>query len=159
PRFQACARLPEPPASPGRKPAEAGNNLAQEFEALVSKIDLLERQPGDVAAGSRQTRDEVATDRVSRHGKNDRDERCCLLCRNDGRGSRGDDNIDVEPNELGRKFGKALAASLRIPGFDRNIATFDPTEFAQPLHKSGDSLTLSRGRIRAQVSDGRQPPR
>ena len=58
-----------------RQPAEAGTNLAQEFEALVSKIDLLERQPAGVAAGPRQARDEVATDRVSRHGKNDRAEK------------------------------------------------------------------------------------
>ena len=32
----------------------------------------------------------------------------------------------------------ALAASLRPAILDRDGATLDPTEFAQPLHKSGD---------------------
>jgi hypothetical protein len=38
-----------------RQPAETGNNLAQQFEALASKIGRLERQASDVAARSRQT--------------------------------------------------------------------------------------------------------
>src|SRR5438093_741581 len=67
-----------------------------------------------------------------------------------------DNNIDVEPNELGCHFRIALAAPLRIPVLDRNIATFGPTEFAQALHKCSDPLTLSRRPGRAQVSDGRE---
>jgi hypothetical protein len=65
-----------------------------------------------------------------------------LLGRNDGWGPRGDDDIDIELNELGREFGKALASALRISVLDCNIATFDPTELAQPLHKGGDPLTF-----------------
>jgi len=66
-----------------RQPAEAGNNLAQEFEALVSKIDLLERQPAGVAAGPRQARDYAGANRVSRRRKDDRDGRGRLLGRED----------------------------------------------------------------------------
>jgi hypothetical protein len=36
---------------------ETGDNLAQKFESLSSEIGELDRQAGDVAARSRQTRD------------------------------------------------------------------------------------------------------
>ena len=53
-------------------------------------------------------------------------------------GSRRDDDIDLEPDELGRDLGEALVASLRPAIPDRDGATLDPAEFAQSLHKSGD---------------------
>ena len=65
-----------------------------------------------------------------------------MLCRNDGWGPISDDDIDIEPNELGREFGKTFASALRISILDGNIATFDPSELAQPLHKGGDPLTF-----------------
>ena len=55
-----------------RQPAETGNKLTQEFEALASKIGLLIRQAGDVAARPRQTRDQAGAERVRRHRKDDR---------------------------------------------------------------------------------------
>src|SRR5215831_6074407 len=91
--------------------------------------------------------------------KTNRDHRCGLLSRRNGGSSIGDDNVDVEPNELSCQFGIALAASLRIPIFNREIATFDPAELAQPLHKSSDPLTFSRRRSGPQVPDDRQLPR
>src|SRR6516225_312468 len=67
-----------------------------------------------------------------------------------------DDDINLEPYELGREFGEAFAAPFSPPVLDRDRATIDPTEFAQPLRKSCDPF--ARGRIRAptQESDGRQ---
>ena len=62
-------------------------------------------------------------------------------------GSRRDNDIDLEPDELGRDLGEALVASLRPAILDRDGATLDPAEFAQPLHKSGGPL--ARGRSRA----------
>jgi len=38
---------------------------------------------------------------------------------------------------------------------DREVATIDPSEFTQPLHKSGNPLALDRRRG-AQEPDGRQ---
>src|SRR5262249_25331113 len=96
--------------------------------------------------------------RASRTGKTDRDPRCRRPSRHNGGSPIGDDNVDVEPNELSREFGIALAASLRIPIFNREIATLDPAELAQPLHKSSYPLTFSRRRSGPQVPDGRQLP-
>ena len=64
-----------------RQSAKTGDNLAQEFESLASKIGELDRQAGDVAARSRQTSDQAAADRVRRRREDDRDDRCRLLCR------------------------------------------------------------------------------
>ena len=75
------------------------------------------------------------------------------------RGSRRDNDIDLEPDELGRDLGEALAASLRPAILDRDGAALDPAEFAQSLHKSGDPFARGRRRARAQEPDGRQLPR
>src|SRR5262249_52323625 len=67
-----------------------------------------------------------------------------------------DNDIDLEPDELGREFGGAVAASLRPAIVDRKVATLDPAEFAQPLHKSGDPMAVGRRRAGAQETDSRQ---
>jgi hypothetical protein len=94
-----------------RQPAETGNNLTQEFEALASKISLLIRQAGDVAAGPGQTCDQAGAERVRRHRKDDRDERCRLLCREDWCGCVRDNDIDLESDELGGDLVGAFGAS------------------------------------------------
>src|SRR5215471_5489253 len=69
-----------------------------------------------------------------------------------------ENDIDFQPDELGCELGEAFAASLRPAIFDRDGASFDPAEFAQPLHKSSGQLALRGRRSRAQESDGRQLP-
>src|SRR5437899_11706153 len=70
--------------------------------------------------------------------------------------SRGDNDIDLESDKLGRDFGVALDASLCPAILDRNGAALDPAEFAQPLHKSRGPMAPCRRRARAEKSDGRQ---
>src|SRR5262249_22038649 len=93
------------------QPAEAGNKLAREFEALSSEVRRLDRQAGEVAAGPRQTRDEAVPERVCCQREDDRYDRGSLLCRNDRYGCSGDNDIDLEPDELGRELGGARAGS------------------------------------------------
>ncbi len=59
--------------------AELRDDLAQEFEPLGDKIGLLNRHSGNVAARSRETRNQAAADWVDRHGKDDGGDRRCLL--------------------------------------------------------------------------------
>src|SRR5262249_48686706 len=96
-----------------------------------------EGQTRNVAARPRETRNRAGANWVVRHRENNRDDRCSLLCCEDGSPGR-DNNIDLEPNKLGGDLGKALAVSLCPAIFDRNGAPFDPAEFTQPLHKSSD---------------------
>ena len=84
--------------------------------------------------------------------ENDRDDRCRLLYRKDC-APRGEYDIDLQTEELGRDFGKSLVASLGPAILDRDGAALDPTEFAQSLHKSGGPLGA---RARAQEPDSRQ---
>jgi hypothetical protein len=60
---------------------------------------------------------------------------CCCGC-------RGDNDIDLEPDELGRDLSGPLAASLRPAMLDGDGATVNPAEFLQPLNKSGNPLAV-----------------
>ena len=119
-----------------------GTTSRKSSSRLPARSVAWSRQAGDVAARSRQTRDQAGADRVSRRREDDRDDRCRLLCREDRRGSRRDNDIDLETDELGGDLSGALAAALRPAILDRDGATLDPTEFAQSLHKSGGPLAL-----------------
>jgi len=48
-----------------------------------------------------------------------------------------ENNIHFEPDQFGCDLGKALAASFSPANLDRDVASVDPTEFAQPRHKRG----------------------
>jgi hypothetical protein len=63
----------------------------------------LVRKAGGVAAGSPQAGDEAHANWVYRKVKDDRDDRCHLLCRG-GPGCRRDDDIDLEPDEFSGDF-------------------------------------------------------
>jgi hypothetical protein len=102
-----------------RQSAEAGDNLAQKFEAsLAGSFGCLARQAADVAARSRQTRDQAGADRVSSRRENNRDDRRRLLGSQDHASARRDNDINLAPDEFGGDLGRALVASLRPSIFD-----------------------------------------
>src|SRR6266699_995827 len=105
-------------------------------------ITRLVCQAGDVAPRSRETCDETRAKRVVRHREDDRDHRCRPLYCND-RASRRDNDIDLKLDELSRDLGEALAAPLCPAILDRDIATLDPTELAESLHKKGDVIAVN----------------
>src|SRR5262245_28022904 len=70
-----------------------------------------------------------------------------------------DNDIDLQPDELGCDLGEAFGASLCPTIFNGYRASFDPVEFAQSLHEGSGQMSLRcRGRC-AQEADGRQFPR
>ena len=72
-------------------------------------------------------------------------------------GSPRDDDIDLEPDELGRDLDEALAAAVRPTTVDRDGATLDQP--SHPVaHKSG-GVGATPKPCRAQEPDGRQLPR
>src|SRR6266496_2736605 len=79
-----------------------------------------------------------------------------LPCRKGRLGSDCVNEIDLEPDELGRYLGKAIGASLRPAIVDGNGATLNPTEFVQATHKCVGPGALTYLRAGAQKSDGRQ---
>ena len=133
-----------------------GTTSRRTSEFLATSIRYLVRQAGDVAARSRQTRDQSGPDRVRRRHENDRNDRCRLLCREGCGGCHCDNDIDLEPDELGRDFCVALIAALCPAILNREVATVDPSEFAEPLNKSSNPLALNRRRRSAHEPNGRQ---
>jgi hypothetical protein len=61
--------------------AEAGDKFAKKFDSLASSVGRLLRQARNIAARSREVRDETSTNWIVRWRENDRDGRCRLLCR------------------------------------------------------------------------------
>src|SRR5262249_895259 len=75
------------------------------------------------------------------------------FCRSD-RGPRGENNIDLESDELGRDLGKAFGAPVRPANLNCDVSALGPVEFTQPLHKSGGPWAPGRSRGPAQEPDG-----
>src|SRR5262249_30288449 len=135
--------------------AEPGDDLAQKFESLAIGLGLLERKSGSIAARPRQTCDQAGADRVPGH-ENDGDDRRRLLGGHDSDSRRCDNDINPAPDELGRDLGEALVAPLRPTILDRDGATIDPTEFAQPLDQGGVPVAMGRRCARPYDSHGWQ---
>src|SRR4051812_11263489 len=74
--------------------------------------------------------------------------RCVLGCLGCGWGSRND-HIDLEPNELGRKGGKAFDVVTVIATFYDDVPAVDVAELAQPLEESGPDMPGLRARHRS----------
>jgi hypothetical protein len=109
-------------------------------QSLACNISLLARQADDVAARSRQTRDEAGTNRIGRQREDNRDDRFRPFFRDDRFGRIRYNNIDPQLDELGCDLSVALPAALSPANLNRDVVTPNPPEFAQPLHKSGDPL-------------------
>src|SRR5262249_1830216 len=113
-----------------RQPAETGDNLEQEFESLSGSIGELVREARNIAARSRQTRDQTGADRVPRRREYDRDDRCRLLGSHDWGSRRRNNHINLAPHEFGCDLGSALGPTPRPANLDRHGATLAPAEFA-----------------------------
>ena len=94
--------------------------------------------------GRARTRDQTRPDRVTGCCEDDRDNGRRLLCGQNCRRRVREYDVDLEADEFGRDLGKALRASLRPAILDRDVTTFDPTEFTQSLHKGSGPLHLGR---------------
>jgi len=95
-------------------------------------------------------------DRVTRRREHDRDDRCRLLGSHHWQCSGGENDVDLEADELGRNLGEALLASLAPAILDSDSAAVDPAKLAQPLRKRGDPFAARGTRALPQEADGRQ---
>jgi hypothetical protein len=73
-------------------------------------------------------------DRIVRDREDNWDGRCCLLC-GEEYAPGCEDDIDFEPDELGRYFGSALVASLSPTVFNKDGATFVPAKLTKPMRE------------------------
>src|SRR5262249_15239366 len=90
------------------------------------------------------------------HRENDRDDRGGLLHREGCFRSDSKNDVDLELNKLSGDFVKSLGTALSPTIDDGDGATFDPAEFAQPLHKCGNPCALACRGARTKEANGRQ---
>jgi hypothetical protein len=90
-----------------RQPAQVGDNLAKQRESFADKVRCLHRQAGDVAARSRQARDQAHANRIVHQCEDDGHCRRRLFC-GERRVAAGDNDIHLEPRQLGGQLGRAL---------------------------------------------------
>src|SRR5262249_25758686 len=85
-----------------------------------------------------------------------RDGRRHLLGR-PSRVSSCNNDVDLEPDELGCDLAETLSASLRPAILDCDGTPLDPSELAQSLHKSAGEVNPTCGGAYSQEANGRQP--
>jgi hypothetical protein len=108
------------------------DDLAQKFEALAGNIGLLDRQAGDLPPGrARFATSPVSTGPPTVANTIGIIDVACLAAIT---GPAECVRMTSTLSRTGGDFGDPLVASLRTAIFDRDGATIDPAEFAQPLH-------------------------
>src|SRR5262249_60808003 len=79
-----------------------------------------------------------------------------LLDRDGGFGTRRDNGINIEPDELGGDLSKPYTSPLRPAILDRDGAALHPSQFVQSLLKSSSPRRPNDSRSRAQKTEGGQ---
>src|SRR5215472_5632611 len=116
--------------------------FCDDFQAGVSG------HPCDVPAWAREARDEPGANRIANPNHDDGDRLGGVLGgRHYLRPRRCDDEVHLEPDQLGRQFGQSVDPILRISIVDDNILALNPPELAQPLpERVAPRLPIGRGR-------------
>ena len=113
----------------------ARHDFFHQLDALCRRVRIDRAQTGDVAARPRQTGDKAGFNRIEGHRKDDRNRLGRLPGGVDRLRAAGDDDIDLETNQLGGKFGETLYAPAGKPILNVNIFSFDVAQLLQPLTK------------------------
>ena len=108
--------------------AEPGQQLLEQFQALPTEVRHHEAHARDVAAGSRQTGDEPAPQRVAGGCHDDWNGRGGPLGRERPERSACHDDVDVEANQLRCEFRQPFEAILCVAVFKGDILPFDPSQ-------------------------------
>ena len=126
------------------------NHLRKQLETLGCQFGHHHSDAGQVAARSRETRDEAALDRVPTADEDDRNRGGRVLCRS----SRSDcvccDQVDVACNEVGGQGGQLIKPALRPAIFDRNALSVHEAGFTQSLAESGHTR---RRKVRCETAE------
>jgi hypothetical protein len=118
-----------------------------------------ERDPGQIAAGSRQTRDEASAFRKRGPAEDDGNRRGRLLCRERRGGGGGANNVDVEFHERTGQPWQARGVTVRPAGFDREVPSLDVAQLAQPPSERLKFRGPGRRRSWREPADAPHPPR
>ena len=111
-----------------RMPTHSWNGLLEQFQRLADELLLDEGQARDIAAGPRKAGDESVLNRTGSTSEDNGDGPGRVLGGQGMGGASGQDDINLERNQFGRKSGKPLGLPLGISVLDGEVATLDVTE-------------------------------
>src|SRR5829696_960384 len=100
-----------------------------------------------VAAGACKRDDKAQLNSAEHPSEDNRDFRCCVLCRLSGlRTCEYDDHLNVERYELSSKLRKTLRPASRVSSFDQYVTTLYPAPLVQPGIEVGSASLPLRAR-------------
>ncbi len=117
-----------------RYASDAGNDFLEQLEHLDHNLEGWEHGgPCDVASRSRQAGDEPVPDGVRHQYHHDRDRRRHLLGRQARWRAFGNQDVNLETDQLDRKVGEAIDPARCIAALYGEVPALDVPELAQPF--------------------------
>jgi hypothetical protein len=130
----------------GTNPSGFGNGLLEDLKTFRVQLQACQVCPSsDVPSGARQARDEPAPNRIGDKPDDDRYRRGRLLGRQGRWCGRGEDEVNLETDEVSSELGKPILLSLRVANVNGNVLALVPAELAK---SSTECLQVRRTRGR-----------
>ena len=124
--------------------------LVEQLQTLAAHLGRDTGHAGDITSRAGQALDKPGRDRVTTRSHNDGNHRGRPLGRERGLRAGRDDQIHLEPDELGGERGEPLQAPLRAAGFETEILPVDVAELAEPPQQGFWSVP---GSCRAEIAN------
>ncbi len=128
--FAGATWLPE-----DSDPTDPRNGLLEQFQTLADELRGDVGQPRDIAARPRKAGDEPARNRIGSRSEDNGEGPGRLLGGQSLGCASGQDDINLERNQFGRKSGEPLGPPLGISVFNLDVAALDVTEVTQSLRR------------------------
>jgi hypothetical protein len=110
-----------------------GQDFSEQLQAFGTELGQEERRAGDVPPGPREALDQAGGYCVAGHDHDDGNRRGGPFGRLRPRGPMGEDDVDLEPDQLSREIGESIVSPLCPSVLDGDVLPFDPAEGAKPL--------------------------
>src|SRR5262249_33243739 len=130
---------------------DARNGLREQFQTLADEVRAEVGHPREMAAGPRKAGDEPEPNRIGNKREDNGDCPGRLFGGQSGACAWGQDDINLERNQFGRKSGEPVELPLGISEFDHEVAALDVTEVTQSLTEGLARLGIS-GQVLPQVA-------
>jgi hypothetical protein len=143
-----------------RHAGEFGHQFFEQRQPLPRNLraDIL-RQPGNVAAGARDVRDEPGPDGIANVNHDDRDRRGGLLCRDDMRVATRHDDVDLEPDQVLGELREPLQLPVGEAVLDYHVPSRDVAKIPQAVFEGLHEVRRLLARRAQQIPDPGNLPR
>jgi hypothetical protein len=132
------------------------HQFEQQSQPFCHRLSSDQRDAGDVTARPVEAGDQPERDRVAADHEHDRNRRGRRFGRADRRGAGGrDDGGDPPVDQIGRQCRQPIVLAVRVAVFDRHVAAFGMTGFAQAFAECGEEMGELGRRGAVQISNHR----